>query len=184
MKSLFAYFAGLIALPGSSSVLASEAYVVPDAVTPWIFDGTIYVSRTVPIPCRFGIVLSGPNDRSDTSPPFDHSDVSNLSGDIEPLGFCRSILQIAPILPGDITHSNGSFTFHNVYLTEPAGTCLGDLTAVLNETASPPLLTISGTLPASSGPPCTLSGTIELYQPGTAEVREPGDPDHDPHQNI
>lgn len=182
MKSVLTFLAGTVALLGSQPAL-SEAYVVPDASTPWEFWGTISVSDgSFAVPCTAHIVLDGPNDRGDTSPPFDHSDVSHLFATIELQGFygvCNSIT-LSPFLAGDISYSNGSFTFHDVSLTHPSKYCQGDLTGILDGMASPPVLTISGTLWSWVGTDCILSGAVELSQPGSAEAHEGGgsDPNH------
>lgn len=161
----------------------SEAYVVPDASTPWEFWGTVSVSEgSFPAPCTAHIVLYGPNDRNDISPPLDHSDVSNLSATIELHGFygISNSMILSPILAGNISYSSGSFTFHDVSLTHPSKYCQGHLTGVLDEMASPPVLTVSATLWSWVGTDCILSGAVELYQPGSAEVRGPGESDHNP----
>lgn len=186
MRKVLTFLASSIGLFSAQTVAASDAYVVPDAATPWEFQGTINVSESggpFPLTCQAYISFSGPNDRYYDYSSFDHTHVANLSATIQLSGFFGlcNMMVIAPIPAGNITYSGGSFTFHDVSLNHPSKTCDGDLTLVLDETASPPALTVSGTLYSIYGSNCILSGTVELSEPGSAEVRAPDDPDYEFH---
>ena len=186
MKKAFAFLASSVALLGAQTAAASEAYIVPDAVSPWVFEGTVNVSKGISLTCDAVVEITGTNDAADTSPSFNHSDVSGLSATITlsggAFGLCSSVV-VAPIGAGDISYSGGTFTLHDVFVTTiTPGNCQGDITAAWNEGAQ--TLSVSGTLPAVSGSDCTMSGTLDLTSPSSGDVRDVNDPDHDPHQNI
>lgn len=188
MKKAFAILAGAAALCSSQTVAASQAYIVPDAATPWVFQGVIEIYKGIPLSCNATIEISGTNDASDTSIPFDHSDVAGLSATITLsggfLGLCY-VVTVDPIAAGNISYSAGVFTFHDAFVTTyPAGDCQGDLHFAWDESANPPMLTVEQELPPVLGQPCSLLGLVELISPGAGDVRAPGDPDHDPHRDI
>lgn len=183
MKREFSGLASALALLGTPA-LASDPYIVPDAVTPWVFEGVAFFSKGGPVlNCIAQIEISGPNDRNDTSPAFDHSDVSNLSATITfsggPVGLCGTVT-VDPILAGNVSYSGGAFTFHDVTIYTTSSSCVGDITGTLDDSVSPASLAISGTLPGIFSPACELVGGLELVSPGSGNAVESGDWDYDP----
>lgn len=191
MKKALTVLASSIALLGSQAALASEAYVVPDAATPWLFQGTVTVSKGITLNCNVDLEISGPNNSADTpSAPFDHTDVDNLSATITLsgglFGLCSSVI-VAPIGAGNITYTSssdttGTFALNNVTVTTiTPGNCAGTITGAWSQ-GSPSTLGVSGTLPAVSGADCTMNGSLDLVDPSNGDVRGPSDSDHNPHQ--
>ena len=186
MKKALAFLASSTLLLGSQVAAASEAYIVPDAATPWVFEGVVSVYKGIELECDAVVEISGTNDAADTSPNFNHSDVSGLSATITLsgglFGLCSSV-NIDPIPAGKISYSGGTFTLEDVFVTTiTPGNCQGDITAAWNESAQ--TLSVSGTLPAVSGSDCTMDGVLDLTSPSSGDARDVSDPDHDPHQNI
>lgn len=188
MKAL-AGLACALTLFGSQAAAASEAYIVPDAATPWVFQGIVSMGKGgLGLTCNATIEISGANDAADTSAPFSHSDVSGLSATIGFsggfLGICAAYM-VDPVPSGSVSYAGGVFTFQNVSLTTfPAGGCRGDLRFEWDENASPQTLSVLQELAPVTGEPCAFNGLIDLVSPATGDARAPGDPDHDPHQNI
>lgn len=175
MKNAFAVFASSIALLGAQPALAGEAYIIPDAVTPWVFEGIVTFNQGVTLLCNATIELSGPNDAPDISPQFDHTDLSNLGATITLsgglFGICSGVT-VQPVLPGDISYAGGTFTFTNVDIFFTSS-CSGTLTGVWNEGVSPQTLTVS----LSSG--CTMGGALDLVGPSSGNAVGVLDGDHD-----
>ncbi|WP_423606399.1 hypothetical protein [Sphingomonas sp. MS122] len=180
MKKAFAFLASSVALLGSQTVAAQEAYITPDATTPWVFTGTVDVNKGIALTCTAEVEITGTNDSADTSPAFNHSDVAGLSATITLsgglFGLCSSV-NIDPIPAGKISYSGGTFTLHDVFVTTiTPGNCEGDIVATWNESLE--RLSVSGTLPAVSGSDCTLDGDVNLTNAITANAVEPGDGDY------
>lgn len=189
MRRELAVLVSSIALLGAQTAVASEAYIVPDAATPWVFQGFVSTGKDgIGLSCVTTIEISGSNDAADTSTLFSHSDVSGLSATISftggPLGLC-AVYMVDPIPAGSISYSGGVFTFRDVSMTSyPGGGCAGDLRFTWDESMSPPALLVEQTLPSAYGDPCAFLGFAELVSPTSGDVRAPGDPGHDPHQDI
>lgn len=192
MKRTVAFLVGSVALLGSQTAMASAPYIAPAATPSWIFNGDVDVYKGIPLTCQTTVTISGPNNASDTNPPFSHTDVSNLSATITlaggTLNLCN-VVEVAPIPAGSITYasngaSGGTFTLHDVFVTTiTPGNCEGDIAAVWNESAQ--TLTVSGTLPAVSGSDCTMNGTVDLTSPASGNASGAGDADHNPnHGNV
>ncbi|MCW4462302.1 hypothetical protein OK349_11350 [Sphingomonas sp. BT-65] len=182
MKKAFAFLASSVALLGSQTVAAQEAYIVPDATSPWVFTGTVDVNKGIALTCTAEVEITGTNDAADTSPPFNHSDVAGLSATITLtgglFGLCSSV-NIAPIPAGKISYSGSTFTLHDVFVTTiTPGNCEGDIVATWNEGLQ--RLSVAGTLPAVSGADCTLDGDVDLDTPSSGNAVEPGDGDYNP----
>lgn len=191
MKKALAVIASSIALLGAQTAVASETYLKPAATPPWVFTGTVNVNKGIALTCNVTLEISGPEDAADTSPAFSHTDLRHASATITLsggfLGLCSSVI-VSPIAAGDITYSgnasSGTFTLNNVFVTTiTPGNCQGSISGTWTH-GSPSTLGVSGTLPAVSGSPCTMNGTLTLDDPGDGSVSTPGDPGHDPHKNI
>jgi hypothetical protein len=191
MKKALAVLASSIALLGSQTAMASEAYVAPDASTPWLFQGTVTVSKGITLTCNVDLTISGPNNAADTpSAPFSHTDVDNLSATITLsgglFGLCSSVV-VAPISAGNISYTrtsdtSGTFALSNVFVTTiTPGNCQGTIYGAWSQGGTS-TLGVSGTLPAVSGSDCTMNGSLNLIDPADGDVHAPGDANHDPHQ--
>lgn len=190
MKKALTILAASVTLLGSQAAVASRAYITPAA--PWTFQGVVNVNKGIALTCDVELVVSGPDDAADTAPPFSHTDVANatvtitLSGGF--LGLCSSVI-VNPIGPGDVVYTStsdtsGTFALNNVFVTTiTPGNCQGTITGTWAQ-GSPSTLSVAGTLPAVSGSPCTMNGTLELVDPAGGDVRGEGDSDHAPHRNI
>lgn len=191
MKGIVAFLAGSAALIGSPMAAASEAYLIPDAATPWVFSGVVDVSKGLALTCNVELVIHGPNDGADTFPAFDHTDLDNASATITlwggSFGLC-SLITVAPLRPGDISYvrtsdTAGTITFHNVYATTiTPGDCYGDIMASWDQSLGE--LTVVTAIPGVSGPVCNMTGLLQLVDPIPGDVRHELDSDHDPHQNL
>lgn len=183
MKKAILTLMSSVALLGAQTAAATEAYIAPAA--PWSFSGTVNVNKGIALTCNVTVDLSGPDDASDTSPPFSHTDVANLSADITLsggfLGLCASV-SVDPVPAGNISYAGGTFTLHDVFVqTITSGDCQGDLVGTWNGGAQ--TLSVSGSLPpATGGNACTMSGTLDLDSPASGEISDPTDPGHAPHQ--
>lgn len=185
MKKAFKLLASSAALIGSQVVAASEAYLVPDAASPWVFQGVVNTYKGINLSCDVTIELSGPNDAADTVPSFDHSDVSGVSAAITlsggAFGLCLAFA-VSPIPAGNVSYSGGILTLHDVFMTTyPGGDCRGDLHFAWDESSVPQTLMIEQELAPVTGQPCAFMGLLDLTSPGSGDIRAPGDPDHDPH---
>lgn len=184
MKKAIALLVGSVALVGSQPAMANHPYITPQA--PWTFTGMVDVEKGIALRCNATVTITGPNDAADTTPPFNHTDVQNLSASITltggTLGLCSAV-NVAPI--ADISYvstgnSSGVFTLHDVFVTTiTPGNCEGDITAVWTE-GSPDTLAVSGVLPAVSGSDCLMDGTVNLTSPSSGNTSAPGDSDHNP----
>lgn len=182
MKKAFAVLAGSIALLNAQAAVAQD-YLVPDAVSPWLFQGVVNVNKGIALTCDVDLEVSGPNNAG--SPAFAHTDLPNatvtitLSGGF--LGLCSSVI-VNPVGPGNVTYArtsdtSGTFSLNNVFVTTiTPGNCQGTITGTWTQ-GSPSTLSVSGTLPAVSGSPCTMSGTLDLIDPAGGDVRDTGDSD-------
>lgn len=141
------------------------------------------VNKGIALTCDVTVDLSGPDNASDTTPPFSHTDVDQLSADITLsggfLGLCASV-SVDPVPAGNISYSGTTFTLHDVFVqTITSGDCQGDLVGTWTGSG----LSVSGSLPpATAGNACTMNGTLDLDSPSSGEISDPSDPGHAPHQ--
>ncbi|MBM0169698.1 hypothetical protein [Altererythrobacter sp. C41] len=173
--------AALLAVPQAAA--ASEDYISPEA--PWTFEGGIDYSKGLNFSCEGVVAITGPNDMADATPPFDHSDVSNLSATITLSGgggFCHAIV-FSPVPAGSISYdstgpSTGVFTFHDVFVDAHLGSCGGDMNFMWDEATQ--TFDLFGALPGISGPECGFAGRLNLSSPSSGDANEAGDTDHSP----
>lgn len=185
MKRAIALVVSSVALLGAQTAMASAPYVEPAATPAWVFEGEVDVYKGIALTCNATVTISGPNNAADTTPPFSHTDVANLSATIDLAGGLCPLVNVAPIPAGDISYastgsSGGTFTLHDVFVTTiTPGNCQGDITAVWDEVGQS--LSVSGILPAVSGSDCTMDGDdIALVTPASGNVSANGDADHNP----
>lgn len=181
MKKAFAYLAGAAVLAGSPAPAWADSYVIPDAVTPWVFEGGGTFSAGAVFTCYATIEFHGSDDSGDSSPSFSHTDIDNLGATITfsggLFGIC-GIMVVAPIAAGDISYARindttGTLTFNNVsatFATNPA--CTGSLEAIWDEAAQ------SLTLTSMLASPCVIDIEGVLVSPAPGDIVDVLDGNH------
>lgn len=158
----------------------ADSFVIPDAVTPWVFEGGGTFSRGATLTCDATIELSGNNDSADTPTPFAHSEVSGLTATITAsgglFGICASAV-IAPITAGNITYSptsntTGILVFSNVNAVFFGHACTGTIIALWDEATQ--ALTVSGSL--LNG--CSMNVDVNPVSPRFGDIVSVGDGNH------